>query len=131
MEQDRKDDIEAIVDTMTTWLNWLVGLMSCAAILMIVGGAQFAKTFSSGPMTEAARAMNNRGVSLFLLGAAIFVILLIIFTVLAVIRSKTIKKITAKVAPIEYRKVTKLWVLIPILVVGLPVWALLLAFSIL
>ena len=118
------------INKITIWLDVLVGLMICAALLMIVGGAFFAGTYSSGPMSEAQRATNNLGVSIFLLGLMIFAVLTIISIILTVIRVRTINKARAANALVPHKEVTKFWVIIPILVVGLPLWSLLFAYLI-
>ena len=124
MEQDKIKTI-ATINKMTTWLNWLIGFVSCAVLLMIIGGIAFVKTYSSGTMKETARAINNMGVSFFLLGLGIFVILFTIYMTIAIIRLRIINKAIKTKTLGNYKKVSKLWVMIPILVIGFPAWVLL------
>ena len=124
MERSEINDIVAKIRRMTIWLNWLVGFMLCAILLMMIGGVNFAKTYTSGPMDDAAREINDMGVSASSLGLAIFGILTIIFIIIAIVRLKNIKELPAVV---KYKKLSRIWMMIPILLAILPVWILILS----
>ena len=127
MEQNGSNDLIAGINKMTVWLNLLVGLISLAILIMIIGGAFFVRTYTSGPMTEAAQSINNKGVSYFLVGLAFLIVLSVMTIVIAIIRSKTIKMVATTEPSMDYKKVSKMWVIIPILLGGYLAWVFLLA----
>lgn len=121
------NNVVATINKMTVWLNWLIGFLLFAALLMIVGGTVFARTYSSGPMSKETGAINTMGVNTFLIGLIIFAILFTIYIIIAIIRLRTIKQ-TTMIGPLgNYKKVSKIWILILILMVGFPAWVLILA----